>query len=885
MPGELYHGNSPAGTGGAIFLERPRIDRLLQKALQSHIVTVVAGEGNGKTYAVNSFLRKDRRNIIWVQLSERDNLAWRFWENYTGEIAHINPEAAKIFADMGFPESGRQLDRYLSLVKDEIVSRERYVIVFDDFHLLTNPAVLLHLERSLSAPVSKNTIVMISRTELTMNTVGFLAKGLLSQITADDIRFNREETAEYFRLHRIFLEEDELERIHHDTEGWALALELVLQEIKAEYSSSVPNGGPGNSRGWARVMLPIRKMEENIFSTMGAELQKFLIKLSLIEHWPRDLLERLEPGGKNIAAMEKFTSFIRFDAYLHGYRIHALFLEFLKEKQKELTEEEIREVCGKGAQWCIENNLPTDAAVDYERAGDYGGFVRLVESMPRMLPRATASFFLEVTERMIAANTEASLFQEGEDWDFSFLRFIVRARLLGLLNRFEESAGEFQAGIACFEARPPGPRRSQFLAAAYNRLGILSIFTSRFTGDYSFTRWFERAYHYYLENPEPVQGPVKQINISSYVIQVGFPSEPEEINAFIDACSATVSCVSVSLDGFFFGADTLARAELAFFQGDLNKAEQFARLAVFQGRKKNQYEVENRALLYLMRIGVHKGDVTGIRELERQMKALLEKDEYLNRYIIYDIIMGRFYTRIGLIEKIAPWLRKEREEWELNVLFHGFDTLLKVRCLVVEKNYPAALQALEQEQARGEMGSFLLGFLEMTVLEAVIRYQLGDRTGAFAALKKACDAAVPNALDMPFIEAGESMSGLAGALLKAEGKGTGDSADSGSAGGISRRWLQTIRKKASAFAKKVSLVAAQYRDADTAASSNLSDPELEVLGGLARGRTSEEIAGDMNISVNMFNSFLRSVFTKLGAVNRADAVRIATEKGLLRRGR
>jgi LuxR family maltose regulon positive regulatory protein len=261
------------------------------------------------------------------------------------------------------------------------------------------------------------------------------------------------------------------------------------------------------------------------------------------------------------------------------------------------------------------------------------------------------------------------------------------------------------------------------------------------------------------------------------------------------------------------------------------------------------------------------------------MKALLEKGEYLNRYIIYDIVMGRFYTRLGLIEKVAPWLRKEREEGELNVLFHGFDTLLKVRCLFIEKDYHAALQILELEQVKSELGSFLLGFLEMTTLEALIRYQLGDRAGAFAALKKAYDVSVSNTLDMPFIEAGEFMYNLISALLKAGEQG--DSADSGTAAGIPREWLQSIRKKASAFAKKLSLVAAQYRDPTTAFSPDLSDPELEILGGLSQGRTGEEIAGDMNISANMFNSFLRSVFTKLGAVNRADAVRIARERGLL----
>jgi LuxR family maltose regulon positive regulatory protein len=184
----------PVSSENQRFLERPRVDRLLESALESHVVTVVAGEGSGKTHAVNSFLQKEGRKAIWVQISERDNLGWRFWENYTGEVARLNPEAAKIFADMGFPESGRQFDRYLGLVKNRIVSRERCVIVFDDFHFLANPSVLRHLERVLAAPVSKNTIVLVSRTEPAMNTVNLLAKGLLFRVTAEDLRFTREET-------------------------------------------------------------------------------------------------------------------------------------------------------------------------------------------------------------------------------------------------------------------------------------------------------------------------------------------------------------------------------------------------------------------------------------------------------------------------------------------------------------------------------------------------------------------------------------------------------------------------------------------------------------------------------------------------------------------
>jgi LuxR family maltose regulon positive regulatory protein len=45
--------------------------------------------------------------------------------------------------------------------------------------------------------------------------------------------------------------------------------------------------------------------------------------------------------------------------------------------------------------------------------------------------------------------------------------------------------------------------------------------------------------------------------------------------------------------------------------------------------------------------------------------------------------------------------------------------------------------------------------------------------------------------------------------------------------------------------------------------------------------TQKEIAGSFSLSVNTVKSVIRSVYNKLGAVNRADAVRIAASLGLV----
>jgi LuxR family maltose regulon positive regulatory protein len=820
---------------------------------------VVAGEGNGKSWAVHSFLQKDPRKTIWVQLSGRDNLGRHFWENYTGEIARQNRKAAKMLAGIGFPESARQFDRYLTALRDELMSRERYVIVFDDVHLLTSPPLLLHLERALAGQSSKSTVVFISRTEPAFNTVGLLARGMLSRVTVEDLRFSEEEIGEYFRLHRIPLEAEAVSRIAQATEGWALAVDLILRELKTN--------PPGRGEpAWELMLKPIRKIEEDLFAEMDGELRKFLIKISLMEHWSRDLLERLDPAGKTIAAMEQFSSLIRFDAYLQGFRIHHLFLDFLREKQGELSPAEIREVYATEAQWCFENNLITAAAMGYERAGDCGGIIRIIYSLPTLLSVPAAVFFLATLDRMLPEKPGA---EEPEDQ--RYLRFIIRPRLLMILRRFRESAEAYDQGIRALESQAPSPWRSVILCLACGGRGVLMILSCHRTRDYGFVPWFERSYQYFTENPQGFRDQALQINLGPYIVRVGVPAAPGELDCFVNAIGLAIPIAASTLNGFLQGAGSLSRAELAYYQGDLSRAEQFARQAAYQSREKKQYDVENFSLLYLLRICVHTGNLEEIKNLERRFNAQLEIPEYINRHALYDVMMGRFYIRIGLIEKVAPWLRAPVEEAELNGIFQGFDVLIKARCFFAEKNYPAALKVLAEEKRQGDLEGFILGKLEIMVLEAAARYRLGEAEAALDILEEAYLLAAPNALDMPFVEMEDDMRILAGAAL-----GRKD-------GRIPRSWLEKIKNKASAYGRQVVLAAEYYQkgEREQKPAVYLTRQERTVLSGLSRGLSRGGIAAETGLSLSNVKTTISVVYGKLGAVNRADAIRIAGALGIV----
>jgi LuxR family maltose regulon positive regulatory protein len=451
---------------------------------------------------------------------------------------------------------------------------------------------------------------------------------------------------------------------------------------------------------------------------------------------------------------------------------------------------------------------------------------------------------------------------------------VIRTGLYMTLEMFDKSREELAAVIAKLEAQPPSPTIYRTLTGCYNNLGFIGMNASSYTRDYDYVHYFEKARYYYEFNKFEVGPPISIIALCSYLCRVN-SEEKGEMERYIGAISATVPYTSVTFGGCALGMDDLCRGELAFFKGDISGAEQFILRALQSARQGRQYETENRALFYLLRVYLARGNHEAIEDLFRQLEAQLNEQNYPTRFTYHDIVTGWYYAHIGQENKLAPWLKSDFEESDLNSIVFGLEVLVKAKYHFAERRYPAALAVLESRGTRSSLWDFVLGKIEKKTLEAVCRYQLRDKAAAFAVLEEAYRLARPNALYMPFMEMGKNMRTLAGAALK----------DKTTA--IPPAWLERVRRNASGYAKKLFLVTERYRQPEQGRKKNdgsgivLSRREIEVLTGLSQGLTREEIAGLASISVNTVKSVIRSVYNKLGAVNRADAVRIATSLGLV----
>ncbi|MDR2634161.1 MAG: LuxR C-terminal-related transcriptional regulator [Treponema sp.] len=834
-----------------IYLERSRMHQLLEQAVQNPLVTVVAGAGYGKTYAVYSFAQTQRYHTVWMQLSERDNNQERFWENFIQAMTFINTERAAQLRAIGFPETKRQFDWCISSIDGGRLSHKKYMFVYDDFHLLREKAVLEFLEHFFNIPFPNITFVIISRIKPAINTVNFFAHRLLAQITEEDLRFSPEEMIDYFQRQGITLPPEAAMDLYQDTEGWIFALQLAGLSLKE--GNKVADYGRASMRADMFTLI-----DERIFSSISQDLQKYLITLSLIEHWPLSLLTELAPDQNLIQEMERIGSFIRYDIYLNAYRIHHLLLEYLHRHQQRLSEHEKQGVYTKAAQWCAANNLKIDAISYYEKARSYTELLQLVYTFPLALSDHVAEFLLPILDRappeVYAQNATA---------------YILYTRILFILGKFEACTQKLTEIIQHFESLPPSQFNYRVLYGCYNNLGFVGLISCLYTHRYDFAPHFEKGHYYYILSGHELHGPVTIMNLGSYACWFG-STEKADLEQYLQAVSATVSDLSTSMNGCAYGMEDLIRAELAYFKGDIPNAERFVYQALYKAQSRKQYEIETRAIFYLLRIHIYRGHYDTIQELFKRLEAQREIREYGNRYTLLDIVSGWFYIQIGQQDRTARWLTEDLEEGDAHSLMYAMEILVQAKYYLAGKNYSRVLDTLYKQRGSYGLECFLFGKIERAILEAICRYHTGALVEAIRCLEDAYRLALPHALNMPFIEQGLHMGLLIGAAMKV------------SWSSIPRDWLEKIRRYASAYGKQLISVAAQYQHTNAGPLPEaLSPREQGVLLSLSQGLTREQIARDAALSLNTIKNTISCLYRKLGAVNRADAIRIAIATGLL----
>ena len=851
--------------------ERSRLNDLFLQAIKSSLVLVCAGAGYGKTSAVRDFTQQIKIDTAWMQLSDRDNVSARFWENFTRALSQTEEPLAHVTGKICFPDTVEKLDHYRALMRHHLEPKRR-IIVMDDFHFIDDSAILRFTEQFFLNLPPGSSAFLLSRSTPRINTAGLVSRGRVFNVREDDLLFTKNETAQYFRRLNIVLQpgsgypEDTLQEIMQDTEGWAFAINLIARSYR-----NMPNTQASGKR---QDELPVRKqppytgylrtaVKSNIFRLMKTEswdgiperLQNFLIRISLIDHLSVDIITLLAGDDKNlICDLEWQCAYVRRDSYINAYMIHPLFLEFLSEKQELLSEEQKRRTYAISGEWCDKNGFKVDAISYYEKIGDYKSIVNIFISLPTQIPQDIARYTVTVLERAPASAFDAVLFLVS-----THLRSVM---CQGLWQKAEELAKSYETKYLLLPE--DDPFRISTLASIYYCWGITRG-AMNLTGDTcDFDQYFKKLDDCF---PHPVDpGILIKLSPGPWVCVTGSARKgaPEE---YIGALRRSAAYIEHCFNGLANGEDDLAAGELKFYQGDIGAAETLITRALDRAKEMRQFEIVHRALLYIMRIAVYNGDYRKVELAVERTKAQQGEADYSNRFTNYDISLSWYCYILNLPEKVPDWIQGIFSPYSYAGFIENFANQLKGRYCYMTRNYPPLLSYIQEMRQRE---SFLFGRLEMMAMEACVHYKMKNNAKACAVLVEAYEMASPNDLLMPFIELGKDMRTLTAFALK-EPQCT-----------ISESWLETVNRKSSTYAKRQAHVISEYKQASGMAYDIvISQRENEILTDLFHGLSRAEIAIGRGLSINTVKMLIGNIYLKLGAENLADALRIATERKIV----
>ena len=831
------------------YLERPRISRLFENTLQYPVATVCAGAGYGKTSAVYTFLQNCKDMFsVWFWFSERDNIEASFWEHYVSTIYRHSPELLKNLIPIGMPKTNADFEKYFSFIHaaQPILDRfTRYIMVYDDFHSITNPYILRFIEAGLRTPVAKRTMLFLSRTDPLISLPYLATIGEMPSITEEDLRFNESEIAEYLKKLDISISTQGAHEIYHDTQGWAFALSLIGRSLKKspEYRSDIFGAMKNNV---------YKIFEIEIFNVISEQLKNFLLRLSLLNRLPADLLSDLDPQEHLITEMERQSAYIRFDPLTNAYIIHHLLLGYLQELQYLLTEEEKKQTYKIAGDYCAANNYKTDAIFYYEKAGAYKNLFQLVtDDIGLQMPPDIAEYLL-----VIFKNIPEEVVKSSNIYPALYLRILVS---LGRLDDVMRIGKQYEK--QCL-ALPETEETTHTLAVIYMALGCARQLQSTFDDIYDFDVYFKKQAEYY--NKFPYFSMDTSTIVSSgcwgFCISNVSAARPGALEEYIEALKRSEPCTMIAQSGYGAGVSDVALGELRFYRNDLDGAEMFLNRGLLAASARKQFDIMHKALYYLLRIAFIRGDAVGAFKAYADTKDLLSETKYPYRYLAHDITCGWYYLKLGRLDLAPEWLKTDFSPYTHAKFMENLGNHIKMAYCFAVKDYPAILKFVEMRKKRETL---LFERLETQIMEACVHYQMKHIEAALIALAQAYETASANQLITPFIEMGKYMRTLTAAALRAKDNR------------LPEEWLKSVNRQASAYAKFQAYISTEHNiQNNNRADIKLTEREKQILLSLSRGLSRSEIAAELGISPNYVKVMTNNLYDKIGASNLADAIRI-----------
>lgn len=322
-------------------LPRPRVTALLLAAFDYRLTVLQAGTGYGKTTALAELPERDQP-VVWYHLDVEDADPLIFLLHLVGGFTNLlNSRStpplslAGALANVTPASAWPLLDALINYLNEQLI--EPTLLILDDAHLLNNnQSTLALVERLIKHGPERLHIVCSCRQPPALaSLVTLRVRGELLDIGEEDLAFTRDEISTLFHeQYKYTLSGDELDVLAQETEGWAIALQLVWQRLA--------RGEP--SRSISDALRRFKGLKEDLFTYLAREVlekepqerQQFLLTSSVLRVLSPEACDHIQgaPGSGSLGSAMLLRDLLDAGLFVveispDQYRYHPLFREFL----------------------------------------------------------------------------------------------------------------------------------------------------------------------------------------------------------------------------------------------------------------------------------------------------------------------------------------------------------------------------------------------------------------------------------------------------------------------------------------------------------------------------------------------------------------------------
>jgi len=387
-------------------IPRPRIDSLLDQAVSHPLTVVSAGAGSGKTSAAASWAHTQRidRHVAWLGLDRRDNKAHAFWSGLSiALIAGDRVSTDSALRDFA-PASVIGPGEVASLLARLIDLPRPVVLVLDDFHHISSPEVLEGFEQLADHGARNLRLVLLTRVEPPLRLRRLRLGGALAELTANDLAFTLDESAQLLELGGLELRPEQVATLRERTKGWAAGLHMAATLIDPSDIDAGIAGLTGSREAISDYLL------SEVLDHLEPSQREFLLQTSITRLVNSALANWLSGRRDSQLVLERLVSenalVSMVDDRREWFSYHPLLRDLLRHRLTVESPDVAPRVHLRASDWLAANDQPVEAirhavsAGDWTRAGDL-----MFQTIPTVLSVAAPEYAAAINPLARRAST------------------------------------------------------------------------------------------------------------------------------------------------------------------------------------------------------------------------------------------------------------------------------------------------------------------------------------------------------------------------------------------------------------------------------------------------------------------------------------------------